>query len=656
MRLAADVVSEVFRDVFAVEDVLPVSEWADRYAFFRDVGGRVVKWSTDRAPYTREIMDATQDPDTDEITVKMCEQMGKTETLQRIVQSVIDQQPTRIQIIYPNDRVAKNQIKRKLLPAIKLSPKTAARLATGRKTQDALTLEFDRTEIQTSGSHAPANVEGFAFGLSITDELDRCEPDTEDRVSGRGAALTRSMRIKVSTPTTSGVGIDRSFSRGDRRRFYVPCPHCFRYDFRRFEDLRWPGRLKGGQWSERSRDYGANPEDVADSAYIVCKHCDKPIRHNDNMWQLRLGVWVPEGCSIGSLDVSKDRARPAVPTWTGTRLSRKHRSYELTGLYRCFPSGVNPYGKMAAGLVEFRGNPPAEWWNRRGGLAHTPKGETADVETLKKARTPIAQGGFRYGIVPDWVVALVCCVDVQANHVWATVFGLGRGDDPEGQRCCLVWCESLPAPTGLGFGSVNELYTRKWVKENGSTMWILGGPMDSGHRQTEVWDWGRQGGHRVVVRGLGGGSGRGSIATLVRWTTPEKMSDNKTVRPDSVKVLQVNTMAWKQTAISMLNNAGGVVNTDQEVAIGGSMRILLPEDTPDEWIAQVTAEQLVTNRKNGSISRVWVLKPGRVHNHYLDNLVYFLAWCHAKGAHTLRDTRGTTAAPTHGVRRTGSMF
>lgn len=655
MASAVDILGRELSQAFFREPALTVSQWADAYAFFRDVGGAKVKWETSRAPYTREPMDATFDPEVSEITVKMCEQMGKTEMIQRIVQATIDQRPTRIQIVYPNDRVAKNQIKRKLLPALKLTPKTAARMG-GRKNQDALTLEFDRTEIQTSGSNSPANVEGFAFGLSIIDELDRCEPDTEERTAGRGAALQRSLRIKVSTPTEADVGIDASYARSDRRRYHVPCPHCFRYDIRRFDDLRWPGRLKDGREVERSRDFGATEEVAEAGAFIVCKHCDKPIRHDSNLWQLRLGVWVPDGCTIGILKASA-KGDHVVPAFVGVPAARRHRGYELTGLYRCFPSGVNPYGKMAAGLVQFRGNPTPEWWNRRAGLAHTPKGETADIATLKRACTPVVQGGYRFGTAPAWAVALVIAVDVQPNDVWATVYALGAGDDPDGQACGLVWCDSIPAPVGLGFSGVDALLERAFPRAGGGTLRAIGGPMDSGHRKEEVWAWGRRGGHRVVVRGLGGGTGRGNIESLIRWTHPEKLADGKTPRPDGVKVLQVNTHAWKQSAVSILQNAGKGPSDDATAALGGAMRLFLPEDTPMSWMAQVTSEQLVTVRRHGFVERHWQLKSGHTANHYFDDLVYFLAFCHAKGGPSLRDSRapgGATQQPL--FRKVGNLL
>jgi phage terminase large subunit GpA-like protein len=349
-------------------------------------------------------------------------------------------------------------------------------------------------------------------------------------------------------------------------------------------------------------------------------------------------VWVPEGCSIGALVVAASGELMA-PPFAGVPKVRRHRGYELTGLYRCFPSGVNPYGKMAAGLVQFRGNPTPEWWNRRGGVAHTPRGETADVATLKRACISVAQGGYRLGTAPAWAVAAVVAVDVQPNDVWATVYALGPGDDPDGQRCGLVWCDSLPAPVGLGFQAVDTLLARTFERAGGGSIRVIGGPMDSGHRKEEVWAWGRRGGHRVVVRGLGGGTGRGNIESLIRWTSPEKLADGKTPRPGGVKVLQVNTHAWKQSAVSMLQNAGHAPSDDATAALGGALRLFLPEDTPAEWMAQVTSEQLVTVKRHGFVERHWQVKTGHTANHYFDDLVYFLAFCHAKGASTLRDTR-----------------
>ena len=662
--IASDVIASAFAAAFAREERLTVSQWADRHARLKTDDGDTIDWSTSRTPYLREIMDAAQDTSLREVTFKKCEQVGGTEAIQRILQEVVDQRPRRVLYVYPNQKVAAKQVRLKLMPALKRTPRTlermrvATQMGAARANQSAMLLIFDRCEVILAGSNSLADVEGFSSGFVVIDELDRCVETIIERVRGRGAALAESLLLAISTPSGAGQGIDERFQQSDRRRYHVPCPHCGRYDHRRLDDLRWPGRKADNSYSQRSRDLHADPGVVEAHARIVCKGCDRLIGPEHNMWQLRLGVWVPDGCTIGPL--RRERGVEAAPAWTGTPRTASHRGYELTGLYRCLPDGVNPYGEIARGFVAANGNPDIDWWNRRMGLAWSPRGERADIVTLKEA---CKAGEYVMGSAPAWMVAAVAAVDVQPNHAYVEVLGLGRGDDPEGQRCGLLLWEVVQCPSGLGLAPVEAVLRRTFPRERREgeeapgILRISGGPMDSGHRKDEVYQWARQGGLRVACKGVGGGvGGRGTMSELVRWSSPDQDSRGRPL-PGGVRLLLVNTWAWKQAAIAQLMQVG-VARRQASIgpmALAGTMRLSLPKDTPAQWLAQVTSEQLVTIRRGGRSVSQWVLRPGARDNHALDCHVYALAYCHAMGAHALR-MRPAGAVSGAGSRRRGSLL
>jgi len=695
---ARGIVAGAFARIFERQELLPVSEWSDAHAWFKDASGAILRWRTANAPFLKEIMDACQTPGVTRVTFKKREQIGGTEALQRVIQCAIDQAPTRIMVIYPNEEVARKQVRLKLLPALKQTPRTASRMAAARKNQQAMLLQFDRTEVMLTGSNSPSNVEGFACGLVIVDELDRCDPATLERIEGRGSALAVSLIIAVGTPGQADMGIDAEFKKSDQRRYMVPCPHCGVYDYRKLENVRWPGLDKQGTKTELSRDILAPIYEVERGAVIVCEHCKGAIDHSHNLWQLRLGVWVPKGCDVGPLtfatgvgqekmgagspqprkakrkDQRKDEGQdrwgleaphpaskekkgtPIVPSVVGVPAVPDHRGYELTGLYRCFPHGVNPYGKIARDFVEARGNPSPEWWNRRMGLAHAASGETAEVKHLKQACVAADKGGFRFRTVPPWAVALVACGDVQANHAWLQVMALGPGDDPDGQACALIDFERVECPAGSGLAPVEAFLNRTWPVaggDAGQTMGIGGRALDSGHRTDEVYQWARLGGLRRALKGTGGLGGRGGMAALTRWSSIDVDSKGRAI-PGGLQLLLVNTWAWKVAAVSMLQRSGGVTSNSDH-ALAGTMRLFLPEATPMEWMLQATAEQLITTRRHGKISKSWSLKVGRADNHAFDTTVYFLAYCHAMNAVNLRRVVAGMAAKPTGLVKSGSM-
>lgn len=665
---AKALVSDAFAAIFAREERVSVSEWSDRHAWFKDAGGSVQRWKTDQAPFLREVMDACQTPGVTRVTFKKREQIGGTEALQRVIQCAVDQAPTRIMVIYPNEEVARKQVRLKLLPSLKQTPRTAARMAAARKNQQAMLLSFDRTEVMLTGSNSPSNVEGFACGLVIVDELDRCDPATLERIEGRGSALAVSLIIAVGTPGQADMGIDAEYKKSDQRRYMVPCPFCGVYDARKMENVRWPGLDKQGKKTAHSRDILAPIYEVERGAVILCEHCGKAIDHTHNLWQLRLGVWVPKGCDVSPLAFASGvktgktgtkektpRGTPIVPAVVGEPLVRDHRGYELTGLYRCFPDGVNPYGKIARDFVEARGNPSPEWWNRRMGLAHAASGETAEVKHLKQACVPADAGGFRYRTVPPWAAMLVACGDVQANHAWIQVMALGPGDDPDGQACALVDFERVECPAGAGLNPVEAFLNRTYpIFGTSEVMGIKGRALDSGHRTDEVYQWARLGGLRRPVKGTGGLGGRGGMASLTRWSAIDVDSKGRAI-PGGVQLLLVNTWAWKVAAVAMLQRAGGGTSTGGDHSLAGTMRLMLPEETPMEWMLQATAEQLVTTRRHGKISKAWSLKVGRADNHAFDTTVYFLAYCHAMNAINVRKVTPGVAARPAGLVKSGSM-
>src|SRR5437899_9443407 len=61
---------------------LRVSEWADLYRYLpKESSPEPGKWSTDRAPYQRGMMDALTDPDVQVVIYMTSVQVGKTETI-----------------------------------------------------------------------------------------------------------------------------------------------------------------------------------------------------------------------------------------------------------------------------------------------------------------------------------------------------------------------------------------------------------------------------------------------------------------------------------------------------------------------------------------------------------------------------------------------
>lgn len=86
----------------------------------------------------------------------------------------------------------------------------------------------------------------------------------------------------MAPPTT---GILSLYNRGDRRRWYWPCPSCGSYFEGKWEHIKWDHDLESNM--ER-----------AESCYMECPHCADHILPEQRFDMNLLGVWLKEGQTI----------------------------------------------------------------------------------------------------------------------------------------------------------------------------------------------------------------------------------------------------------------------------------------------------------------------------------------------------------------------
>lgn len=200
-------------------------------------------------------------------------------------------------------------------------------------------------------------------------------------------------------------GILALYNRGDRRRFYWPCPHC--------------GEFFEGDFDLLQYVDSADMLESAESAKMACPHCAALIDHGDK-YDLNLqGKWVRDGQKISS-----DR------TLTGLPSRSDIASFWLKGTAAAFASWRTLVLNYLKALQEFERTGSQEALkstvNTDQGKPYYPRGSEAErlPEDLK-ARSE--QLGDR--VVPEGVRFLLATVDVQKNRWVAQVFGIGKGGD-----------------------------------------------------------------------------------------------------------------------------------------------------------------------------------------------------------------------------------
>ena len=360
--------------------------------------------------------------------------------------------------------------------------------------------------------------------------------------------------------------IEAAYEESDRRHYYVPCPTCREYQVLLFSQLRWP---KG----------------QPDKAVYVCQHCGQEIHNHQKQWMLAHAEW---------------RANPAA-TWDG-----KTAGFHLSSLYS--PVGWFSWGDAAKQFEQAQRRPELlqVFVNTVLGDTWTMLGEAPDWKRLYDRREQ-----YKTATVPSGAVLLTAGADVQKDRIEVEIVAWGRGKESwsvdyrvfEGDTSRQAVWDKLS-------GLLNETYPHA----SGIEMPILQLAVDSGYATTEVYEWARRQGGRVVV--IKGDQRSGAILGV---PSPIEVGPLGAKVRRGVRVWPVNSGMAKEELYRWLRLDG---LTDEEVDQG----IPFPPGFchfprySEEYFKQITAEQLVTKLVKGYKRMEW--QKMRERNEALDCRVY----------------------------------
>ena len=100
--------------------IMTVSQWADaERRLSAESSAEAGRWNTDRAPYQREILDAVNNPECEEVVIMSSAQVGKTELILNTIGYYIDYDPAPILVVNPTIEMAQTFSKDRLAPMIR---------------------------------------------------------------------------------------------------------------------------------------------------------------------------------------------------------------------------------------------------------------------------------------------------------------------------------------------------------------------------------------------------------------------------------------------------------------------------------------------------------------------------------------------------------
>ena len=379
--------------------------------------GNSVPWDPLVAPYVIEPMNCLASREYDAVIFVGPARTGKTIGLIDgwVIYNVICD-PADMLIIQMTEEKAREHSKKRLARTFRVSPEVVSRLSPNKNDNNVydrtflagnyLKIGWPSVNIMSSSDYKcvaltdydrfPEDIdgEGDAFSLASkrTTTFMSSGMTLVESSPGRDVKDVKWRRTSPheAPPTT---GILSLYNRGDRRRWYWPCPHCGEY----FQPC---GDVVAG-----FRDI-ADPVLASEAAYIQCPSCSGRIMPEQKRELNGRGVWLRDGESInadGSRYGDPRRSRiasfgmegPAAAYQTLSQLVYKlltaEQEYETTGSEETLKTVIN-----------------TDW-----GLPYLPRAsmEQRKRELLEQRAEPVPSRS-----VPDGVNFLVATVDVQAGR------------------------------------------------------------------------------------------------------------------------------------------------------------------------------------------------------------------------------------------------
>jgi phage terminase large subunit GpA-like protein len=559
--------------ILAPPPTLTISQWSDEYRKLSPEDSAAPgQWVTDSAPYQREPMDACSDPLVEDVVLMWNAQSGKTQILLNVKGYYIHQDPSPILELQPTLDMAQSVSKDRFAPMLRDTPVLRGKVKDARSRDSGNTVlhkTFPGGHVTFAGANSAASLASRPIRVLLCDEVDRypasagTEGDPVNLARKRTTTFWNRKRIYTSTPTLKETSrIEKLYEASDRRKYFVPCPHCGEFQILIFGNLKWPT---------------GKPE----AAYYVCSSgCE--IDHFAKMEMLRGGEWRAEN--------------PESPM----------RGYWINELYSPWVT----WGEMAQNFIQakkdgvdtlktFINTSLAESWEM--------DGESPPTGLMKRRE--------EYSDVPAPVIVLTAGVDVQRDRIemevvghglhdetWSVDYRVFRGEtDPEKRAELIKRGENPPNP----WEDLDAALKKRYVHELGVEMGITSTMIDSSDGQTT---------HQVYKF-------TGPRSPRRIWACKGMAGTGKPIVNRQPSRQRNGALLW----IIGVDTAKEQFYANLRIEEPGPSYCHFPERPmyEEEYFAQLTAERTITKKRNGFPYRVWEKRRDR--NEALDCRVYALA-------------------------------
>jgi phage terminase large subunit GpA-like protein len=592
---AAELVGDVLGTYLAPPPRVSVWKWAEQKRRIAK-GPERGAWRNERTPYLIEPMEcASSHTLYEQVVLWFATQMGKTEVLYNAVLQRIDTEPQDMMMVNPTLQDAQDASTKRFIPTVIACPALAGKVAV-RKSRDESTNWRARSiqgnfAIFFAGANSAASLASKPLGFAVADEVDKWPADVDNEgpplglLEERMSNFARRKLLIASTCTIKDASeIESRYQASDRRKYFVPCPHC-----NELQILEWGADKEYGIKWLKTPGGTARPE----TAVYICRSCAAAIEEYSKTDFLAAGQWRAEAPGAGRGKIA------------GFWISKLYsplgwRSWEA--LVEEWVAANDKYRMGdSAPLKKFKNSSLAQTWEE--------KGQGAEHHELAKRAEP-----YEFGVVPRRGLMVTQGVDTQPDRLEARMWAYGRGEESWLIARHIIYGDPNieEGQPGSPWTELTRIRRTPVLHESGTQMLIEATGIDTqGHNTDAVYKYCREHGRENVLamrgdKNLGGPVLRRPSLIEVTWK-------GHTVK-NGLKLWNVCVDTCKHVFYGRLR-----------LTTAGPGYIHVPEALKDtDEFEQMCSERLKPATVNGKKVMRWINPPGK-RNEALDCANYAYA-------------------------------
>lgn len=566
---------DAFLEGLEPDPELLVSEWADQYRVLsKKAAAEAGLWRTDRTPYLKEIMDCLSPSNpTKRVVFMKGSQIGGSECGFNWLGYIIWNGGGPTLCVSPTEDLSEKISKQRIQPMIDDTAVLRERVMPARSRDSGNTLfvkEFRGGMLMMVGANSAVGLRSMPIRNLYCTEISAYPSDVGGEGDPVQLAEKRTQTFpnrKIYLESTPGIRdscrIEYEYLLSDQRRFYVPCPHCNSFQWLRWPQIKWDKDDEGN--------------DLPETTYYSCEHCEARISELHKIEMLSKGQWRATAESDG-----------------------RTIGFHLSSLYSPWKS----WSDIADEFLKSRADAP-----KLKQFVNSILGETWEEEYAAKVGVDVLQARVEsFEKAPNGVIIATCGVDVQDNRLAVSVYGWGRNEE-----CWVISHQEIYGdPSGVEiWKQLDNIIDTPIPHETFGEIKIMATAIDSGgHNTMEVYQYARERQNKKVIA-IKGQSQKGKPpigkATVVDLNVKGRTLSN------GARVYPVGSDTIKSVIYGRLKHNEP-----------GAGYIHFHEKLNTEFFMQLTSEKLVTKHNKGFPVREWQLKKGE-RNEALDCAVYAYA-------------------------------